>query len=140
MSIQIQTILQYTKPLKLLYVEDNEEARRFTLELLSRFFDDITIAIDGQSGLGKFQTDSFDLIITDINMPKMGGIEMSAKIRESNNEIPIIVLSAHNEKSFLESAKSININEYLPKPLELKDFISVLGQMVQANQEGRYNA
>lgn len=140
MSIQIQTILQYTKPLKLLYVEDNEEARRFTLELLSRFFDDITIAIDGQSGLGKFQTDSFDLIITDINMPKMGGIEMSAKIRESNNEIPIIVLSAHNEKSFLESAYNININEYLPKPLELKDFISVLGQMVQANQEGRYNA
>lgn len=134
MSIQMQTILHYTKPLKLLYVEDNEEARRFTLELLSRFFDDITVAVDGKNGLTEYLADTFNLIITDINMPKMGGIEMSTKIREVDDKTPIIVLSAHNENSFLESAYNIDINEYLSKPLDLKDLISVLGQMAQDNQ------
>ena len=109
MSIAIEKIFSYTKTIKLLYVEDNEEARAFTLELLSRFFDDITIAKDG--------------------------IEMSKYIRGINANIPIFLLSAHNESSYEDAAWNVGINEYLTKPLNLVELIEVLSKLEGSNNE-----
>ncbi|QSZ42030.1 response regulator [Sulfurimonas aquatica] len=126
MSTPMQELLEYTKSTRLLYVEDNEEARRFTLELLSRFFDDIIIAQNGQEGLDLFKNEKFNLVITDINMPIVDGLTMSAIIKEIDNQMPIIALSAHNEKNFIASADEIDIDEYLTKPLELSKLITTL--------------
>jgi len=85
----IEEIIKYSKKLKLLYVEDNLEARESTSIIFEEFFDDIKIAINGQDGFDKFlkyQSD-IDIIITDINMPKLNGLEMTKKVRKIDKNI-----------------------------------------------------
>jgi YesN/AraC family two-component response regulator len=124
MNKQIEEILKTSKNLRLLYVEDNEDARNSTLLLLNRFFDDVTIAIDGIDGLKKFQEYSdFDIIITDINMPFMNGIDMVKEIRDIDKNITILMLSANNESSYFLDAIMLGIDGYLLKPLNMKQLI-----------------
>ncbi len=122
----MKELIKITQSLKILYVEDNEAARESTLGLLNNIFNDITIAIDGQDGLEKFKANTLDLVLTDINMPKMNGIEMIAKIRELNKDIPILILSAYNESGyFIETIKQ-GVEGYLLKPIDLKQFIDMI--------------
>ena len=83
----LEKIIQNTSKIKVLYVEDNEQARVSTLAVLSEFFFNIIVAIDGEDGLEKFSKNKIDLIITDINMPNLDGLDMIEKIREKNKEI-----------------------------------------------------
>ena len=64
-------IIEYSKSLKLLYVENSKKTRETTISLLEEFFGDITIAINGEDGLEKFKNNEIDIIITDIGMQKM---------------------------------------------------------------------
>lgn len=132
MSIdRINHLATDSKTLKLLYVEDNEMARKSTLQVLEIFFDDIVIAEDGEDGLEKFKNNTFDIIITDINMPNMNGIEMVTEIRKSNKNITIIVLSAHNETSYLLEAIEQGLDGYLLKPIHTEQFINLLEKSVK---------
>jgi YesN/AraC family two-component response regulator len=135
MSNSLKDIFSFCKAINVLYVEDNDDARTFTLELLARFFDNIEVAVDGEEGLTLFKQKAIDLVITDVNMPKMGGIKMSAEIRKIDVVVPIILLSAHNETGFKESAYNIGITDYLEKPLKLSEFIKFLENL----KEGKIN-
>ena len=127
----IKNIISFTKKIKLLYVEDSETTRRQTLKLLSNFFDDITTAVDGQEGLELFKKNSFDMIITDINMPNMSGIEMLKKIKKSNTNIPCIIMSAHDDsKYFIESIR-LDIDGYILKPLDIEFFSKILMKIIE---------
>ena len=94
MSIDSKMLVPLCENLKLLYVEDDEYARSTTLQLLKNFFKDISIAVDGSDGLDKFLTQKFDLIISDINMPNLNGMDMLKVIRETNKSIPVLLLTA----------------------------------------------
>ena len=72
-SIDFKSIINFSKTLSLLYVEDDASTRMQTKVLLNNFFDNITIAEDGEAGLAAYREGDFDLIISDINMPKMTG-------------------------------------------------------------------
>ncbi len=120
----LAAISDLTWDLKLLYVEDNPEARKSTVALLEDFFENITVAVDGEDGLDKFKNDSFDLVITDINMPKLDGLAMSKEIRKIDSTTPIIVISAHQESDFLTKSIKIKIDGYLFKPLDIDQFAS----------------
>lgn len=119
MNDNMKFIKSYYKDVHLLYVEDNENVRLNTLKILQNFFDNITVAENGEEGINSFKEQDIDLIITDINMPKIGGIEMSKLVRETNITIPIIIMSAHSETPFKGQAYNAGVNEYLEKPLEL---------------------
>jgi len=124
-------LMKFAQELQLLYVEDNKEARDSTIGLLDNIFNNITVAIDGQDGLEKFQSKSFDLIFTDINMPKMNGIEMITKIREINKDIPILILSAYNESGyFIETIKQ-GVEGYLLKPIDLNQFMTMVDKAIE---------
>ena len=136
----LENIIQYSKNLKLLYVEDNKEARESTLMILEEFFDDIAVAIDGANGLEKFEQNqetitkeskAFDLIITDINMPKMDGLTMIENIREKSPEIPIIVFSAHKETKYLLRAIELQVDGFLSKPLDLQQYGKIIFKIVK---------
>lgn len=72
-------LMEMSKTLKVLYAEDNKEARNQTVKLLSNFFNEIGTASDGAEAFEKFSTENYDIIISDINMPVMNGIELLKK-------------------------------------------------------------
>lgn len=122
----LREIIEFSKPLRLLYVEDNVEVHKYTLELLKQFFEKIAVAIDGKEGLEVFENEAIDIVITDINMPKLNGLEMVKYIKSINKDISVIVLSAFNEKEYLEEANSIGVESYIMKPLTLKTLVNGL--------------
>jgi PAS domain S-box-containing protein len=125
---ELTELIGFCKTLKLLYVEDNEEARLGTSMMLGEFFDDITVAVDGEDGLKKFKESEFDLIVSDINMPKMNGIEMAAEIKKINNDIAVLILSAYNETSYFLDTIKIGIEGYLLKPIDLEQFLTIISK------------
>lgn len=127
----VTEVIKYTKNLKLLYVEDNQEARESTLIILSEFFDDITVAVDGEDGYNKYKQNNIDLIITDINMPVLNGLDMVQRIKKDNKEISVLVLSAYNESEYFMQSIKHGIDGYLLKPIDMTQFLSVLGKIVQ---------
>ncbi|SFV52182.1 diguanylate cyclase/phosphodiesterase (GGDEF & EAL domains) with PAS/PAC sensor(s) [hydrothermal vent metagenome] len=127
----MKKLMKLAQGLHVLYVEDNQEARESTLGLLENIFTHITIAVDGQEGLEKFQTKHFDLVLTDINMPRMNGIEMLAQIREINKNIPILILSAYNESGYFMETIRQGVEGYLLKPIDLNQFVSMLYKTIE---------
>ena len=128
---KLKEIIKYTKDLKLLYVEDNEEARDSVIGILNEFFDDIVVGVDGVDGLEKFKNHDIDLIITDINMPKMSGLEMLANIKKIDEDIISIVFSAYNEAEFFVDSIKLGVEGYLLKPINFEQYISVLEKVTQ---------
>ncbi|MEA1983267.1 MAG: EAL domain-containing protein [Campylobacterota bacterium] len=124
-------ILEVTKTLNLLYVEDDVLARESTLDLLENYFQYITVAVDGQDGLDRYKENEFDLIISDINMPELSGIEMVKKIREVDSDIAILFLTAYNEPEFLSDGIYLGVDGYILKPLRLKKLLLVLSKICE---------
>ena len=92
----------FLKNQKVLFVEDEDLAREKLGKLLSKLFGDVVLASNGFEGFEKYQksrvtNQKIDLIISDINMPIMNGLEMLEKIREIDPFIPVILTTARNE-------------------------------------------
>ena len=117
MSIDLKELVSLCKDVKILYVEDDLSARESTLQLLESFFQNITTAVNGEDGFQKFENSNFDLILSDINMPILNGLDMLKLIREENQTIPIVFLSAHNDSKYFLEAISLDIDGFIPKPL-----------------------
>lgn len=131
MKTSMNELITYGKKIRVLYVEDNEEARQYTLETLNRFFEHITVAVDGIDGLNKFKNSTYDLVLTDINMPRMNGIEMIRKIKEIDTHASILVLSAHDETDYFIDTITLGIDGYLLKPLDIMQFVQTLNKSVK---------
>ena len=104
----------------LLYVEDDEITRETVCTMLARRFPELVIhsAPDGASGLELFTEIAPDLVITDVKMPGMNGIEMARRILERSSSVPIIVTSAHSDMEYLIDSIEIGISRYVMKPID----------------------
>jgi len=110
--------------LTILYVEDQDEIRNFTSNILSSFVKKLVICSDGQEGLDAFKNNpEIDLIITDINMPKMNGLEMVKNINQINPSIPTITTTAHTDSNFYKKSIELGITSYCLKPLDLYELM-----------------
>jgi len=128
----IDELMKLSQNLTVLYVEDDPMQREEIAEILHDFFKVVILAKDGQDGLEKFlfykdeSGDYPDLVITDISMPKLTGIEMSKMVLEHNSEQLIIVFSAYNDANYLLDLINIGIDSYLVKPMRSEQFLQVL--------------
>lgn len=113
-------------PIKLLYVEDEAIIREQLERLLKRVVKDVITASNGEEGLKAFRENKPDIIVTDIKMPQMTGLEMAREIREIDKAIPIIITTAHSESEFLLEAIEINVSDFLLKPVDTDNLISVI--------------
>jgi DNA-binding response OmpR family regulator len=111
------------KTLKILIVEDEKRLAQLLKEAINDSFYKVVIAKDGLEGLKKYKTFKPDIIITDIMMPKLDGLDMTIKIKEIDSNIPIIVLSAHSDKEKLLKAIDVGINKYFIKPFDPDEVI-----------------
>lgn len=125
-DINVVKLKQYASVCSVLYVEDDELIRDQTKDFLNRFFSDVDIAEDGQVGLDKYAKKEYDIIITDINMPNVNGIEMIEAIKQKNYEQHIVVTSAYNDSEHLMKLVSLNIDKFVEKPFNNKQFLYVI--------------
>lgn len=117
---------KYCNSLSILYVEDDEALRQSVLRYLQKFFQHIDTANDGEQGLEKYRSNQFDIVLTDIKMPKMDGLEMTKAIRAINPKQEIVVLSAHTEADFFLSSIHLGVSAYILKPIDYEQMNSVL--------------
>ena len=126
----IKNIIEYAKNITVLYVEDDPDARQELTELLGIFFENIIVAVNGAEGLKAFQDNSVDLVISDITMPVMDGLEMMHSIREEGKNYKSIFITAHSGKNILLDSIELSIDGYILKPIEQKQLISVLSKII----------
>lgn len=119
------------KRLRLLYVEDDDVIRNELYDLLSNFFGRVLIAKDGKSGLETYlkNQDEIDVILTDINMPKLSGLEMVKTIREMDEKIPIFLATAHSDNEFLAEAIKLRVYEYIVKPIDVRHLLEIMNDL-----------
>lgn len=136
--ISTKELYKNTKDLDLLLVEDDEQLRLQMGAMLGELFHSVDLAENGQAGLSKYEhkiktaSRPYDLVITDINMPIMNGIEMIHAIYEISPLEPTLVISAHNESDYLVELLHIGVNGFLIKPLKHQPLINTLYQVTQA--------
>ena len=118
--------IQNVEDSKILLVEDNILNQEIVIGLLENSAIHIDIASNGKEALEMFSKNSYKLILMDLQMPIMGGLEASKIIRETDPTIPIIALSANIMKENIEETKRVGINEYLSKPIEVEKFYEIL--------------
>jgi len=131
MSVNLKELTQMSRPLKLLYVEDDDNARESTYRLLTNYFHEVVTAVNGEDALEKFNAQKFDLILSDINMPRLNGIEMLKAIREQNSNIPVLLLSAYDDSDYFLQAIEFDVDGYILKPLIMNQFSKALFKIVQ---------
>jgi DNA-binding response OmpR family regulator len=111
----------YGKGKKILIVDDDAITRKIIFKSLQEYFSRIVVATDGEDALKKYQAEnSFDIVITDVNMPKMNGIELSKAMRSIKQDQPIIILSSTTDANSLISLIEIGIDNFLLKPFEFE--------------------
>ncbi|RXJ86286.1 response regulator transcription factor [Arcobacter sp. CECT 8985] len=106
------------KKLKILYIEDEQNIRVNAVSYLKRLFDEVYEAKDAFEGLEKIEKYSPHLVISDIKMPKLSGLEMIRKVRRNNKNIQFIVLTAFTDKNYLLDAIDLHLVKYLTKPIK----------------------
>lgn len=107
-----------TSNLSLLYIEDETNIRNNAIEYFSRIFKKVYEASHGLEGYRLYEQYKPDIIITDIKMPHMSGLELSRKIRRIDKKTPIIILSAYTDTPLLLEAIELQLVKYLIKPLQ----------------------
>ena len=109
--------LETLKQLTLLYIEDEPLIRENAVEYLGRYCKQVLQAKDGEEGYALYKAHSPDLIISDIKMPKLNGLDMSSKIRQDDKHTPIILATAHTETKYLLQAVELQLIKYIIKPV-----------------------
>jgi len=124
-------LLSELSDLNVLYVEDEPLSREMVSLMLKNFFKNLDVAKDGEEALEKFKKNRYDIIITDMSMPKLNGFTLTKEIRKLNEETSIIFLSGSNDIEALLQSINLGIDGYLLKPINLEQFIQVLTRVLQ---------
>ena len=104
--------------ISILYVEDQDDVRLFLSKILSRHYTNVFLAENGKEGLEFYIDNKPDIIISDIKMPVMDGLSMSARIKEIDPAAKIILTTAHSDMEYFLHSIDIGINQYILKPID----------------------
>jgi len=111
---------------KVLYAEDEEGIRKKIAEILGLFFDKVVAVKDGLEATYEMDVASYDVLMFDICMPHLDGLEALKKIRKKDKKIPVVILSAHTEEEYLWKAVELKITKYLVKPYDKQSLMEAL--------------
>jgi CheY-like chemotaxis protein len=115
---------------KVLIAEDSSVIQNLTKKILQMQQYEITSVKNGEQVLSKLEKEDFNVILMDINMPVMDGMECARSIRslkdEKKKNIPIIAITGNARNYSIEDFKEVGINEYLPKPLNFDDLVEMV--------------
>ncbi|WP_458700543.1 response regulator transcription factor [Sulfurospirillum sp. 1307] len=117
--------------LSILYVEDNDALRQKATKLLEKIFQTVYSASNGKEAIEIFKEHFSPIIITDINMPEMDGLELAKRVHEINPDVKIIIMSAFDSQENLLKSIKYNIFDFLKKPVEVKTLTSTLFRTIK---------
>jgi len=138
-SDQLHYLRETGTQISVLYVEDEPKIRSEMMTYLGKFFPKIVACSDGEEGLRIYDETHFDIVITDILMPKINGIEMLREIKKINPLQEMIITSAYTESDYFLEAISLGIHAYILKPVNHAQIIEVLYKTVSKIVQVREN-
>lgn len=124
--------------LRILYIEDDKNTQEEVAFFLEPLVDELYLASNGKEGYELYLLRQPDLIITDIQMPIMNGIDMIKKIRQADLDTPIFITTAYNETNYLLSAINSGVNRYILKPINFKALKETISEYYTSKQNDHY--
>lgn len=118
--------------LTILIVEDENEIRKLMEEVMKNVFFEVYSAKNGDEGIKKFKKFAPDLIVTDIAMPIMDGLDMAKRINEISPTTPIIALSAFSDKEKLLKAIEVGVDKYILKPVDMDELLLAIENIARS--------
>jgi two-component system CheB/CheR fusion protein len=113
-------------PLHILVAEDNKVNQTLAKLLLEKQGHTVVVASDGQQALQAFERERFDVILMDVQMPGMDGLEATAAIRAARSKIPIIAMTAHAMAGDRERCLAAGMDDYISKPIHVEDLLTLI--------------
>lgn len=114
---------QKMNPYTLLYVEDDADVREHIVEFLKRYFKTIYECDSAEEGLKIYEASAPDILLLDINLGGMSGVELATLIRQKDQKTRIVISTAYTTKEFMLQAIELNLTRYLVKPLTNEDLV-----------------
>ncbi len=108
----------------ILIIEDQEKLAKNIAAYLETEFHTVSLAFDGEAGLHKALVDDYDLIILDLNLPKLDGLQVCSLLRKEGNTVPVLMLTARVGVEATVAGLDIGADDYLPKPFELSELLA----------------
>ena len=123
--MDIHEVRRWTSELTVLVVEDDQVLRASFKQLLSYLFAEVDAAVDGQDALDQLAEKNYDIVLTDLRMPRMSGFQLLQEIRQQSPQQPIVVISAHEDEALRRELAVYKVH-YLSKPVSLERLLNVL--------------
>ena len=119
--------------MKLLIVEDEESLNKVMVKVLRKIGYMTDSAFDGEEALDLYFENNYDLVILDLNLPKLDGMEILKVIRKDNNELPVLILSARSEIQDKIQGLDEGANDYLTKPFHFDELTARIRALLRRN-------
>jgi len=116
--------------MKILVVDDEEGARELFYTILSDEGYTVTLANNGEEALARFNGNLFDLVVTDIKMPVMDGLQLLQEIRKTGSKADVIMVTAYGEVESYLKAMSLGAAEYINKPIRIKELKRIVHKVL----------
>jgi YesN/AraC family two-component response regulator len=130
----IQDKIASIKKFKILFVEDEKDLQTIVSGTFSKIGFDFLVAGDGKEALEIISKDKeISLLITDINMPIMNGLDLIKEAKKISPSMKVIIMSAHNEEEFVRKASDLGVDDYLIKPFDFMKFIDIAANYDKVN-------
>ncbi len=120
------------KPLRILYAEDEYGIRKNILKTLRYYTKEVYEATNGKEALEIYFEKKPDIILSDIHMPIMDGIEFIKEVRKVDKTTPVVMITAHTEKKYLLEAVELHMEKYMIKPINTKMLFETLGKCIDS--------
>lgn len=127
-----------TQKLTILLVDDDPEFRRAMKRMFEKSDYQITAAADGQEALDALSNETFDLIISDLRMPNLDGMELMGELRRQGLETPIIFLTAYGEVESYMDLMNLGAFEYVNKPVKGQEILDIARRAIEAHSNSQH--
>jgi len=124
--VQLKELTKKTLNMDILYIEDDKHLRVQNQELFESLFNKVDLADNGVDAMKLYKTNDYDLVITDINIPLLNGINTMKKMKELNNSQLFLVTSVFQPSEWEKELKELGIKHYLTKPLQTKTLLDAI--------------
>lgn len=130
MNEKLKTSIRIGKTVRVLYAEDEKEVRENTKEFLQNIFEHLDVAKDGKEALEYYKDSPYDLLITDLEMPRLHGTELIEACKALKPETKVIVSTAYSDKKYLLHSISFGVDAYITKPVKIDEFIDAIHKVL----------